>query len=60
MLANVRRYSKADGSHITVSDVPSLDISLESVQVVVPETDTELPEFSNPKTYCIKKVGESL
>ncbi|KAK3191440.1 hypothetical protein K4F52_002651 [Lecanicillium sp. MT-2017a] len=50
--------TKADGTRIATTDVPSLDVSLEHVQVAMPHSDTELPEFSDSRVQTLQKGGK--
>ncbi|KAH6690699.1 tyrosinase [Plectosphaerella plurivora] len=60
MEVNIR---KPDGSTISPSSVPSLKILVEDVEVLMPVTEEQLPEYgepqtrpATPKTLVIKKV----
>ncbi|KAJ4158670.1 uncharacterized protein LMH87_009186 [Akanthomyces muscarius] len=50
---------KADGSKLSLAAVPSLKVEIEQVQVAVPRSDIELPEYSASRFFGIKVANRS-
>ncbi|OAQ96183.1 hypothetical protein LLEC1_06315 [Akanthomyces lecanii] len=50
---------KSDGSKQSIAAVPSLKVEIEQVQVAVPRSDIELPEYSASRVFGIKVAKKS-
>jgi tyrosinase len=56
LLASLRvEIKKHDGTLIPLADVPSLKIELENVEVVPPDTETQLPEYKEAEQHTAPK-----